>query len=117
MIRERLEKGVQWVSSRMLRMPRFRNWYARRLVKLIDRSKKKRRPLTGNLPMIERTIRGLPKPERAKAVARMLEPMQDHLVGRDMRRAAQRQERASGKGSARRRPGTLPQRNVQRRPR
>lgn len=117
MIRDKLQKGVQWVSTRMLRMPRFRNWYARRLVKLIDRSKEKRRPLTGNLPMIERTIRGLPKPERAKAVARMLEPMEDRLIGRDMRRAAARQERSSGKASARRRPGTLPQRNVQRRPR
>lgn len=114
MVRDALRRGQQRLARQLMKIGPFRRWYAARLVKYIDRSKEKRRPL-GELGRIERQIRSLPKAERVKTVAKLLEPMNEEQFGRQLRRAAARQDRGSGRGSSRRRPGSPPQKIVQRR--
>ncbi len=91
----------------------MRRWYARRLVKYIDKSKEKRRGLSGDLAKVDGMTRAMPKAERLKTIEKMLEPVEEERLSRELRRAAARQGRASGHGTAsKRRPGMPPTRVV-----
>lgn len=116
MIRERLSALRDRLWRRLLNVGFIRRWYVRRILKIIDRSKAKRKGLYGNLARIDAMTRGMAPAERTRTVERMLEPMPEQQMGREMRRAMSRQERGSGRGGAsRRRPGTPPQRAPQQR--
>lgn len=107
-IKDRFRSGQERLFRRLLKFGPIRSWYARRLVAFIDRSKRKRRSLPGDLARIDQMTRSVPKAERAKSVAKLLEPMDESSFGREMKRAAARQGRGRGKGSSGRRPGLPP---------
>jgi hypothetical protein len=112
----RFRRAWENVSRRLLQVGAIRRWYARRLVASIDKSHAKRRSLAPELVRIDQVIRRLPKPQRADAVAEMLQPTNEQQYSREMRRAAERQSRGRGQGGvSRRRPGTLPAPRAQRR--
>ena len=111
MIRERIRSGRDRFWKRLLKVATIRRWYVRRIIKVIDRSKAKRRGLYGDLARIDAMTRGMPPAERLKTVERMLEPMDEQQMSRELRRAMSRQDRGSGRGGvSRRRPGTPAQR-------
>ena len=91
------------------RTPWLRRRYARRLLKTIEKSRKKHRPLPENLEQIERQLRRVAPPKRAEILEQMLEygASSDANLSRELRRASNRQERRSGKGGGTR-PGLPP---------
>ncbi|MGH9083336.1 MAG: hypothetical protein ACRDY3_12900 [Acidimicrobiales bacterium] len=96
----------------------LRRRYVRRVLRTIDRSREKHKPLPESLVRIDRLLRRVPKHKRAETLEQMLEagstPEPD--LNRSLRRAAGRQERQSGKKGAGLRPGIGPgQRAEQRR--
>lgn len=103
---ERFPRKLQrQIWQRLLRRRGIRRWYAKRLIKFIDRSKRKQRHLAGDLSRIDRMTKGLPKPKRLDLVTKLLEPMNEQQLGRRDRRAAARQQRTSGTSSTKRRTG------------
>lgn len=93
------------------RSPRLRRWYARRMLKTIDKFKKKGRPLPENLSRLERQLRRVPTPKRQQLVEQMMEmgsSGDDLTTNRALRRASTRQERQKGQRGGGLRPGTLP---------
>lgn len=110
MIRERIRSGWDGIWRQLLKVRVIRSWYVRRILKVIDKSKTKRRGLYGDLARIDAMTRGMPPAERVRTLEKMFEPMDRQQVGRELRRAQSRQDRASGRGGAsRRRPGMPPQ--------
>jgi len=103
----------------MLSVGFVRRWYARRLVKFLEKSRKKHRRLPDHMVQVDTLLRRVPEPRRAKVLEEMLRPGPKEGPGRELRRAASRQQRQSGKGGPRRRPGMPPQtfRQQQRGPR
>jgi hypothetical protein len=93
----------------MLSVGFIRRWYARRLVKFIAKSKKKNRRLPDHLFQLDLMLKKVPEARRTKTVEEMLVPRDEEEYGRELRRAASRQERRGGKGGASRRPGSPPQ--------
>ncbi len=111
----RLSRIRDGVTRRLLALGVVRRWYARRIVASIEKSRAKRRSMSPELVRIDQIIRRLPKPQRAEAVEKLLQPMDDQQYSRELRRAAERQERGRGQGgTSRRRPGTLPAPRAQR---
>lgn len=111
MIRERLRSGRDRLWRRLFAIGAIRRWYVRRILKVIDRSKEKRKGLSGDLARIDAMTRGMPPAERVRTIERMFEPRSEQQLGREMRRAMDRQDRGSGRGGAsRRRPGMPAQR-------
>lgn len=96
------------MAKRMLKVGFIRRWYARRMVKYIDKSKKKQRRLPDHLYQVETLLKRVPTHDRAKTLADMLQPGQEEQYGREMRRAAARQQRAKGSGGPGKRPGLPP---------
>jgi hypothetical protein len=107
--KERSTKIREGISRRMLSVGFIRRWYARRLVKFIAKSKKKGRRLPDHLFQLDRTLKKVPEARRTKTVEEMLIPRNEEEYGRELRRAASRQERRGGQGGASRRPGSPPQ--------
>ncbi len=99
------------------RTPWLRRWYARRLLRTIDKSRTKSRPLPESLQRIDRTLRRVPKPKRAEVLEQMLEAgsTPEPELNRALRRAAGRQDRQSGKSRAGTRPGVGPSQRVEQR--
>lgn len=89
----------------LLRIPFLRRLYARRLLAFIDKSKKKNRKLPEELRRLDQVIAKLPKPQRPKAVEEALSSGREQEMSREVRRAAERQERLSGRRGGSRRPG------------
>lgn len=111
----RLSRIRDSITRRLLAVGLVRRWYSRRIIASIEKSHKKRRSLSPELVRIDQIIRRLPKPQRAEAVEKLLQPMDDQQYSREMRRAAGRQDRGRGQGgTSRRRPGTLPAPRAQR---
>lgn len=111
---ERLARVRDSAWKRLLKFGPIRRWYARRLIKYIEKSKKKKRKLPEHLMQVDSMLRKIPKPQRQKTVEEMLMPGREEQFGRAMRRAASRQGRASGQGGTKRRPGVAPQQTVRR---
>lgn len=84
-----------------------RRTYARRLIKFMERSKEKKRPLPPELREIAFGISRLPEEHRLPALEDALQGKGPDAMSRDMRRAASRQSRLSGKGGPHRRPGAM----------
>lgn len=114
MIRDRLAAARDGLWKRLLKVAIIRRWYARRLISFIDKSRKKKRKLPEHLVQVETMMRRVPKPQRAKLLQEMLVPGREEQFGRQFRRAASRQGRASGRGGPGRRPGMPPQQVVRR---
>lgn len=113
MIRERIRSGWDGIWRQLLKVRVIRSWYVRRILKVIDKSKAKRRGLAGDLARIDAMTRGMPPAERVRTLEKMLEPMDRQQMSRELRRAQGRQDRASGRGGpSRRRPGMPAQKMV-----
>lgn len=88
----------------------LRRRYARRVVKMMRKYRDKGRQLPENLRPIERQIRRLPPAEQVRTLERLLEAgaKADPEASRNLRRAASRQQRRSGKKGGGVRPGLAP---------
>lgn len=84
-----------------------RRTYARRLVKFMDKSKTRKRPLPPELREVSIAMSRLPEDQRLPALEDALAGKGPEAMSRDMRRAASRQQRMSGKGGPHRRPGAV----------
>lgn len=111
---ERLARVRDNAWKRLLKIGVIRRWYARRLIKFIEKSRKKKRKLPEHLVQVDTMLRRVPKAQRPKMVEEMLVPGREEQLGRAMRRAADRQNRGSGRGNTKRRPGMPPQQVVRR---
>lgn len=112
-----MRKAREGLSRRMLRVGFIRHWYARRLVKFIDKSKQKHRRLPEHMQRIDGLLRRVPQHQRVKTLEEMMmmqPPGGPEELGREFRRAAARQDRGSGRAGGNKRPGMPPQQVVRR---
>jgi hypothetical protein len=93
------------------RTPWLRRRYARWMLKTIKKHRDKGRPLPENLRLVERQLRQVPPTKRLEMLEQTLEAgtaLSESNVSRAMRRAAERQERQSGRRGGGQRPGLPP---------
>lgn len=91
------------------RFPVLRRWQIRRTLKYIDKSKEKGRRLPPEFVEVSRFLAKVPKSQRAEVLEKAMEANQSGVVpSRDYRRAAAAQQRKSGQGGGRYRPGMAP---------
>lgn len=102
---------------RVMRLRPFRRFYARRLMKFLAKSKKKGRVIPGELAQLDEYLAQLPAKQRQQVLEATLSGELDSQASRDMRRAAERQARRSGRGGGRQRPGMPPVPGARPRPR
>lgn len=102
---------------RVMRFRPMRRLYARRVMKFLDKSKKKGRVIPNELAQLDEYLAKLPAKQRQEMLEATLSGELDAQVGRDMRRAAERQARRSGRGAGRQRPGMPPVPGARPRPR
>jgi predicted DNA-binding protein len=98
------------ISRNVMKVSFVRNWYIKRTLKFIDKSKEKGRRLPPELADMNRALSKVPKAQRAKVLAEAMEAGQEGLqdTSRAYRRAAENQNRQSGRGRGRTRPGLPP---------
>lgn len=105
------------LSRRLLRWARFRRWYVKRTLKIIDGYRAKGRPLTGGLAETARQLGRVPKPRRAQVLEEaILAESGMSTAGREFRRFAAR-KRLSTRSDTVHRPGRPPGGGRQVRPR
>ncbi len=97
----------------------LRGRYVRRVLKSIDKAKAKGRRLPPELHELSKQLSRVPKNKQAEALEEAIKAGPDAATdaGRAMRRAAVAQQRQSGRGQGRYRPGTPPPPPGQRRSR
>ncbi|MCL2394338.1 MAG: hypothetical protein FWC87_06570 [Acidimicrobiaceae bacterium] len=108
---DKSNKGVRRAISRNLMKVGFiRNWYIRRTLRYIDKSKEKGRRLPPEFADMDRALSRVPKAQRAKVLEEAMAAGQQGLAesNRAYRRAAGNQNRQSGRGRGRSRPGLPP---------
>ncbi|HZU73164.1 MAG TPA: hypothetical protein VE990_10395 [Acidimicrobiales bacterium] len=93
---------------RFMKVPLLRRYYTRRVLRFLDKSHKKGRPIPEQLADLDRHLARLPAKERQKVLDATLSGEMESAAGRAVRRAAQRQNRQSGRGGGRQRPGYPP---------
>lgn len=97
------------VARVIMRVPILRRWYIRRMLKFIDKSKAKGRRLPPEFAEMARFLSRVPKSQRASALEEAMSAQQSGVgTSRDYRRSAAAQQRRSGKGGGRYRPGLPP---------
>lgn len=98
------------MTRAILKIGFVRRWYVRRMLKYIDKSKAKGRKLPPELLELNRFLSRLPAEQRAEALeqAMTMDQEGDEFGNRDLRRAAAQQQRQSGQGGGRYRPGLPP---------
>jgi hypothetical protein len=98
------------ISRNVMKVGFVRNWYIKRTLKYIDKSKEKGRRLPPELADMNRALSKVPKGQRAKVLEEAMEAGQAGLQqsSRAYRRAAENQNRQSGKGRGKTRPGLPP---------
>jgi hypothetical protein len=103
------KRGVRAATSqKLLRWRPFRQWYIRRTLKFIDRSKKRGRPLPEGLAETARQLGRVPKQRRAETLEEaILAQREVPEMGREFRRSAARR-RLSTRSDTRYRPGRPP---------
>lgn len=100
----------QRVGARMMKVGFLRRRYVKRVIRYIDKSKKKGRRLPPEMMDLQRFLSQVPKEQRAKRLeeAILAQESGDESFNRDLRRAAANQQRRSGKGAGGYRPGAPP---------
>ncbi len=93
---------------RLMRVGLIRRTYAKRLIKFMERSKRKAKPLPPELREVGRAMDQLPEAQRLPTLEQALQGKGGpESMSREIRRAASRQTRMSGKGGPHRRPGAM----------
>jgi hypothetical protein len=105
-------------SQRIMKVGFFRRRYIKRLLKYLDKSKAKGRPIPAELEQLSEFLDKVPKPMREKRLEEAILAQQEggEAYNRELRRAAANQQRRSGKGAGGYRPGAPP-RSLQQGPR
>jgi hypothetical protein len=93
-------------------VPFLRRWYARRLLASLDRAKRKNRAIPKELAELDIAMSKVPKERRMEMIETAMTEGAQGGASRQMRRAADRQKRQSGRGGPRRRPGAVKQGGV-----
>lgn len=98
------------IGRMTMRSSFLRGRYVRRVLKSIDKSKAKGRRLPPELHELSKQLSRIPKHKQAEALEDALKagPEAADTAGRAMRRAAMAQQRQSGRGQGRYRPGMPP---------
>jgi hypothetical protein len=97
------------IGESLMKVPVMRRWYIRRMLKFIDKSRDKGRRLPPEFAEMARFLERVPKAQRAGALEEAFTAQQQGVgTGRDYRRAAAAQQRRSGRGGGRYRPGLPP---------
>ena len=106
---DKAKKRKRRVSRAIMRVPFMRRFYIRRMLKFIDKSKDKGKRLPPELADMARFLQRVPKAQRATALEDAMKAQTEGVAtSRDYRRAAAAQQRRSGKGGGRYRPGLPP---------
>jgi len=105
--KEPKKRRVRTVAFRaMTKVPLFRRFYVRRILRFIEKSKAKGRPLPADLVRVDQMTAKLPKKKKEKLLEEAMLPSQtDEIQSRELRRAAAKQDRLRGSGGGRR-PGS-----------
>ncbi|MHB1928481.1 MAG: hypothetical protein ACYDEN_07135 [Acidimicrobiales bacterium] len=98
------------MGQRVMKIGFLRRRYVKRVIRYIDKSKKKGRRMPPEMMELQRFLSQIPKEERAKRLEEAILAQQsgDEAFNRDLRRAAANQQRRSGKGAGGYRPGAPP---------
>ncbi|MGI8750933.1 MAG: hypothetical protein ACR2MN_01180 [Acidimicrobiales bacterium] len=98
------------IARLTMRSSFLRGRYVRRVLKSIEKSKAKSRRLPPELHELSKQLSRVPKNKQAEALEEALKAGPDAAdqAGRAMRRAAAAQQRQSGRGQGRYRPGMAP---------
>lgn len=102
------------IGRGVMRVPMLRRLYVRRMIKYIDKRRAKGKRLPPELMELSRFLSRVPKQQRASALEDAIKSEHEGQPagGRELRRAAAAQQRHSGRGGGRYRPGT-PARSLQ----
>ncbi|MDA8283181.1 MAG: hypothetical protein M0Z42_07785 [Actinomycetota bacterium] len=99
----------QRMGERVMRIGFIRRRYVKRVIRYLDKSKKKGRRLPPAMMEMQRFLAQIPKEERARRLDEAIVAQQSgDEFNRDLRRAAANQQRRSGKGAGGYRPGAPP---------
>jgi hypothetical protein len=97
------------IGRSLMKLSPVRRWYIRRMIKFMDKSRDKGRRLPPEFVDMARYLSKVPKSERAAALEKAFLAQQEGVgTSRDYRRAAAAQQRRSGRGGGRYRPGLPP---------
>ena len=94
--------------QRMMKVGVFRRMYARRIMRYLEKSRTKGRPLPDEMVQLDDFLSRLPEKDRRAALEATLSGELESQAGRALKRAAARQGRQSGRGGGRQRPGAPP---------
>lgn len=86
----------------------MRRFYARRLLKFLDKSKRKGRVIPDQLAELDDYLSKVPAKQRRELLEASLSGELDSRAGRELRRAAGRQGRQKGRAGGGQRPGLPP---------
>jgi hypothetical protein len=93
---------------RVMQIAPVRRFYARRLLRFLDKAKKKGRDLPDQLADLDEYLSRLPAKDRHQVLEASLSGELDARAGRALRRAAGRQGRQKGRAGGGQRPGMPP---------
>jgi len=97
------------IGRSLMKVSPVRRWYIRRMIKFIDKSRDKGQRLPPEFADMARFLAKVPKSERAAALEKAFQAQEQGVgTSRDFRRAAAAQQRRSGRGGGRYRPGLPP---------
>jgi hypothetical protein len=94
------------VFTRAMKVGFLRRFYVKRLLRYIEKSRKKGRSLPPDLAQVERMVARLPPKKQVELLETALLSKPDEISNRQLRRAAGRQDRLSGSGAGNR-PGSM----------
>jgi hypothetical protein len=93
---------------RIMQVGPVRGFYARRLLRFLEKSKKKGRDLPDQLADLDEYLAKVPAKQRRALLEASLSGELDARAGREIRRAASRQGRQKGRAAGGQRPGMPP---------
>lgn len=104
---EKLNRRAR-LFRRIMRMRVLRGFYARRLLRYLDKAKAKNRVIPDQLADLDDYLSRVPAKQRRTVLEASLSGELEQSIGRDLRRAASRQNRQKGKAGGGQRPGMPP---------
>jgi hypothetical protein len=94
------------VFNRAMKVGFIRRFYVKRLLRYIEKSRKKGRSLPPDLVQVEKMVARLPAKKQVELLETALLTKPDDVNNRQLRRAATRQDRLRGSGAGNR-PGSM----------
>jgi hypothetical protein len=104
---EKLNRRAR-LFRRIMRVRMLRGFYARRLLRYLDKAKAKNRVIPDQLADLDDYLGRVPAKQRRSVLEASLSGELEQSIGRDLRRAAGRQNRQKGRAGGGQRPGMPP---------